>query len=322
VSVTTNDREAKALRDCVAALLDGASLRAQCVRLNAEGVPTARGNRWTESVLSRALTNPRYCAFGDTDSGTRVHNGERHRAAWSALVSASDHRQLVNILTSRRRVYGGAGRYLLSGLVHCSKCGARMFMRAKHGRTSAAYACPPKPRGHNCMSVSQLGLEKYITTEVMRVAMVAKDAPVIDTAIVALTDKVAMLRDRLANARRAYKDGRIEIDDWTPLSREIRDDIARYEQEIDARATVAAATARRDRLVHRWADMGIDDRRTALRAWVARIEILPGDSTRGARAVDVARVRVQWSPAATEEWAEQLSSYPLRPDVAAFMDEA
>lgn len=319
--VTTNAREAAALQSCVSSLLDGASLRSQCMRLNAEGITTARGNRWSETVLSRVLVNPRYAAFADTDSGTRVHNGERHRAAWPALVSVSEHRQLVNILTGRRRKYDGPGRYLLSGLLYCSKCGAKMRMRRKHGRTSAAYACPPKPVGRNCMSVSQQGLEAYVTGEVMRVAMTEKDAPVIDDTITALADRVTMLRERLDNARRAYKDGRLEIDDWIPLKDEIRADIARYEQEIDAKATVAAATARRDRLVHRWADMNIDDRRTALKAWIARIDIRPGDSTRGRQPVDQARVGITFTDAATEEWAEELSSYPMRADVAAFMGD-
>ena len=125
------EAEAAIVAEIFARYLAGESMRAIAWDLNARQVPTALGGRWTPGRIARVLDAPRY-------AGIRIFRGEiardafgRYRlGAWPACVSAQVWER-AQILRRERAARDAEARrperrYLLSGLLECTRCGYHM----------------------------------------------------------------------------------------------------------------------------------------------------------------------------------------------------
>jgi site-specific DNA recombinase len=132
--------EASRIRDAVARILAGASMYAIAREWNTAGIATPTGKAWTVQHMVRMLRSPRL-------AGLREHHGEIVAAGtWPAIVDPADHERLRAMIAARRRS-GRPGRYLLSGLVECARCGSTMVVRRRHVDKARMYGCE-KVNGH------------------------------------------------------------------------------------------------------------------------------------------------------------------------------
>jgi DNA invertase Pin-like site-specific DNA recombinase len=125
------DAEAAVLQAVAADILAGCSLRAVVKDLNARGVLSARGGRWTVQALRHVLLKP-------TVAGLAGHNGHTVTATWKPIL---DHDTvwlpLVTLLTDPDRQVNKSGsepRWLLSKIAKCGICGDVETMRGKDCR--------------------------------------------------------------------------------------------------------------------------------------------------------------------------------------------
>lgn len=134
--------------------------------LEAEGLRTRKGCPYTEGSIRRILTNPLYCGelvnhktvTLDFMNGVvaQVPEDQRYRHSrpeW-AIVSREEFEGVQTLRRSRHRARTGAaeepgrrysGRYPLSGLVRCARCGRTMIrvnQTRASGRVDSYWRCP------------------------------------------------------------------------------------------------------------------------------------------------------------------------------------
>lgn len=294
-----DEREAAIIREAAQAIIDGASIRSVCQRLNSRGDFTTGGKRWSNTTLVRMLRRPRLI-------GVREHNGTLTKAKWRAILTAEDQRRLRvtfdgNLAPRRREVTA-----LLSGLIFCGVCGARLSYKLPSGRRGSVYVCPEK----SCVAIAAKGTETAVITNVRRISSQLRNFyPV--APVVAQVD-TEPLRERMDAARAAYKDGRISLEDWI----DVRDDAAARIAKIDTEnleRTEAAMLAARGQKVREWDELSDDERRAALSGYVYKVIVRRAHTRRPGRVFDAGRVFTVWradlidDTGEPSEWRERVA---------------
>ncbi|MFC7463438.1 recombinase family protein [Brachybacterium sp. GCM10030252] len=290
---------APVLQELARRTLAGETLRSLAADLNNRGVPTPNGTRWNGTVLRQVLLRERN-AGRRTYRGTVVAQGQ-----WPPILSESEQDQLTALLRdpSRRTARGTEVRYLMSGLLLCGKCGARMrsqvgpkFTRkdGTGGRRPWTYACA------QCFGTraKAADVDEAVTALVVR-RLSQADGPVLlsqdQDAAQAAADELAGLRARLDRAADDYADGVIEADQLARITARLRPQIAEAEQAIQrtmpSPALAAfAQDAARVPVADAWADQPLDVQRAVLQQLVT-FTLLPRGSGNG---WDPARLRPDW----------------------------
>ena len=121
--------------------------------LNAEGIPSSHGKRWTKTVIHKILVNEAYT--GTLVWGTNAKDGQdpvRVEDAFPAIVSQQEFQRVRKLLASRAPAIThprrAASPYLLSGLAKCETCGKAL---------SASEAKSGKYTYYVCQSILKLG---------------------------------------------------------------------------------------------------------------------------------------------------------------------
>jgi site-specific DNA recombinase len=116
--VTVVGTEAAEIRKAASDLLGGKTLTAVAADLNARGVPTSLGGRWTIKTVKQVVLNPRV-------AGRVVYRGEDMGTQGPAILDADTYDRLSALLTDPRRknAPSTAVKYLLSGLARCGRDG-------------------------------------------------------------------------------------------------------------------------------------------------------------------------------------------------------
>ncbi|WP_217913109.1 recombinase family protein [Miltoncostaea marina] len=131
------------VRQIFADWLDGVPQAEVARRLQATGIPTARGGRWHQGTVAQILKNPVYV-------GRFRYDGEVHEGDHPALVTDEDFRRAQALMApkkARGRAHGRvAAHHLLSRMLVCGQCGEVMLARAgvrnKGGSYYRTYICP------------------------------------------------------------------------------------------------------------------------------------------------------------------------------------
>lgn len=162
--VTVDPVEAGAIREAVARILAGDTLRSIASDWNGRGVPTVRGGRWSQHVLKQMLIATRL-------SGQRSYRGEIVAAGqWEAIITPAETARLRAILTDpNRRTARTVRRYLLAGgLLRCAVCAAVLVSRPKSDG-QRRYICAKGPGYLGCGGIAIMAepLEFLITEAVL-----------------------------------------------------------------------------------------------------------------------------------------------------------
>ena len=158
--VTLHPIEAKIVADCARRLLAGETVASITRDLNDRGVRTSAGNKWNRTTLRRMLCSARISGrreYIPRDSYTTTRpligeivwqpQDESDTPTWPAIISVADSDRLRTLLSrpERRITTGGARKHLLSGILHCARCGQPMVGRSSRG--VLRYVCNKNPDG-------------------------------------------------------------------------------------------------------------------------------------------------------------------------------
>jgi site-specific DNA recombinase len=142
--------EVAILHECKSRILAGDSQLSIVKDLNARGIVTVKGHRWTVGKLKRSLLYKRYVIFDSRDPqrrGTRVHGDDEHQAVWPGIFTREENEMLRAVFqrTAQRWSHGPvrSRTYLLTGMTYCGKCGGAMYGQGRRmgGRYERRYHC-------------------------------------------------------------------------------------------------------------------------------------------------------------------------------------
>jgi hypothetical protein len=168
------ERERELIREAVARIRAGDSLRGIVTDWRERGVTAAGGEPWTTRSLKRMLLQPRL-------AGLRAHKGTLYESREvEPIVSRAEWEEVRAILTDPARRQpsrqpgvtgpGGVARHLLAGMVFCGVCGAKMRAIRLAGKPFA-YGCPSRSDGgRGCTSRNAELLERLITETLFKAA--------------------------------------------------------------------------------------------------------------------------------------------------------
>jgi site-specific DNA recombinase len=114
-----DEYEAAVLREMGSKLLAGCSFKEIAYWANEQGYKTAEGKLWYAVTIRNSLRRVRY-------AGIREHRGAYYPAMWPAIFDATTWERMQSKIRASADRYAGQRkprRYLLTGLVHCGKCG-------------------------------------------------------------------------------------------------------------------------------------------------------------------------------------------------------
>ncbi|HEX9123587.1 MAG TPA: recombinase family protein [Actinomycetota bacterium] len=234
--ITIVSLEAEAIRDAARRLLNGESLSSVTAVWNAQGLTTTRGNPWKMQVVRRLLLQPRI-------AGLREHRGEVYPATWEPIIDPRTWGALRDLLKDPRRLQPHTrGKYLLTNLLICGKCGARMTGQPVRG--VAAYACL---RGHGGCSQARImaaQLEEYVCRRTSEVALAeTRSVPEPHKMEKRLVKAIETEEAKLAQlARDRYDRGVIGDVEYQAAATPIRERLAALEAELAATTGPPAET--------------------------------------------------------------------------------
>lgn len=285
--------EAVNVVEAVERFLAGESLPRIAADWNARGIRSSSGKEWTTTSLRVMLAGPRLAAL-------RVHRGEVvGDAVWPAIIDRDTHERLRAILGDPRRTQRGRPpKHLLTGLLRCGRCEARMSSSTRPGGAKR-YVCYSSPGRPGCGGVSVVaeGIEGEVTEQVLSVlagpalAAAARSRP-----SSALAERIRADEEKLEQLAVDYAQDRITRAEWLTVREAVqaRIDVARAELgEQEAGAALDGLPTDEKGLRAAWEAADVPTRREILTAVVERIVVNPA-SLRGRRAFDPNRINVVW----------------------------
>jgi site-specific DNA recombinase len=282
-TVTTSQATAEqaCIKEAVERILAGDSLRGIVLDWRRRGIKTSTGGGWSNRSLRQMLMSPRI-------AGYRSHLGQLHEATWDPAIARDQWEAVRAVLADPARkvtVGGGTPRYLLTGLVFCGVCGARMRGRHDRRRGGALYVCQRQFRGERaegeCVQRRAAPVEELIeralfdAVESPEWEEEAAERPTDDPtrphyeALARLTGDLDVLDGMLAEAELAERQGRKPSPSVATLRRKLADREAERERHQAAvgrlqTGRVVAAIPRNLRKV--WPDLSLDRRRAIIKA--------------------------------------------------------
>jgi site-specific DNA recombinase len=292
--VTLRDDEAAMIRDAMAQILAGASLRTVIMDWHKSGSETVTGKPWRPKGLKLVLTSARI-------AGWREHQGEWvAEAVWPAIVSREEVERARVILHDPERMTGARKRqYLLTGgLVVCGICG-------KHIVSRAGYVCSVEPKDGGCgrISVKKHLLEGTVVDMIAeaiddasftRRLAAAKRPDAIDER--ALVKSITADEDQLVDLADMWADGKMTKAAYLRAQDRISSRLAATRDKLSAVAApspdaVVALYGGVKRLRAVWRDLPVADQRTVVAGLMHKVTVMPAQR-RGV--FDTERVVPDW----------------------------
>ncbi|HVC40419.1 MAG TPA: recombinase family protein [Candidatus Saccharimonadales bacterium] len=269
--------EAAVIREMVARLLAGESLRTLVRDLDARQIPTLRGGRWTMQTLRNILKRPALAGF-------RTLRGEVvTRGVWAPILSEEESARVRALLADpRRRLTRPARTYLLKGFAYCALCGVKLISRPNHSRRT--YLCGSGPSLTGCGRVYIVAepLEAFITEAVLYRLDTPALRAVLDQPVSGQEDATDVLdalradEAQLGDLALAYARKQISLPEWlvarTEIEARLGQQRARLQRTDDHRALRELAGGG-DPLRRRWPDLNLDQRRAIIATVLDRVAV-------------------------------------------------
>lgn len=152
---SVNSDEAPIVREMADWLIEGESVRAATMKLNARGILTTKGNPWSTQGLKRLITNQRL-AGASTLNGEVVGVGE-----WDAILSPETFEQIQAVFAARRQPGRSTPRVaLLLGIAYCH-CDARLVSGRRADKVRE-YRCRKDRGGCGTIAIKAEPLEELV----------------------------------------------------------------------------------------------------------------------------------------------------------------
>jgi site-specific DNA recombinase len=294
---TVRPDEAAVIRQLARRYVAGESLRSLAAWLIEQDVPTSAGGSWRSPTVGALLRSGRI-------SGLRDHRGQViGKAAWPAIITAKQREQIIARMEANASTGRRAPRsYLLSGLLRCGKCGARL-MSARRVE-SRRYVCKNGPdfRGCGRLTVVAEPLEALIAEAVLMrlsspdLAEALAGRASLDEQSAALSEAVRADQEQLEELAALYSARKISAAEWMTARAPIQDRLEDGRRRLSRTMNTAAL----DGLVGlsrgveaAWAKLNLDRQSAVVRTLLDHVVIEAGVS--GARSLDLDRVRPVWA---------------------------
>jgi site-specific DNA recombinase len=288
VSEAEAEAERALLREAARRILAGDSLRGICLDWNEAGHESPRGERWTTQTLRRLLLQPRLV-------GMREHNGQLYDGSFPAILDRETWQAVRAILTDPARMttaVGGTPRHLLTGIIFCGVCNAKLRTTRYGAGRVLYYRCPSRSDGgRNCVARKVEDVDDLILRAVFRAVekgqawdQAAAERSAEDPtqphyeALARLTAELDTLDAMVAEAELAERLGGKPSPSAATLRRKVTEREAERERHEEAvnrlqHSRVVGQIPRNLRDV--WDDLSLDRRRAILAATIEWIKVHP-----------------------------------------------
>lgn len=303
VITDAGDTPVMLVREIITRISLGEPIRRIKDDLDERKVPTPGGRcgatgQWSRQTIRDMAFNVGYIGLVERRVGHELRPGELQtvtaKARWPHVIDDETLCTARARLLSRQTGRVAAVKYVLTRFARCGLCGERMrgtrnVRRGRGNYVQEVYVCPSH---HVSRSVRQL--DKYITT-LLFLRLARPDVGELLNHRGAEVREAVAQRDeadsKIEEWRRAAEDGRIGPGEYNRFTRKWSDQKMRAERVIAASQPSTDCTALLDPdLTGSWPDMGVERRRTLLRAAFSGIVIEPQAKNR----FDPRYVSVQW----------------------------
>jgi site-specific DNA recombinase len=295
--VTLEPDEAALLQQAASDLLAGVGLHTICRRWNEAGVKTTAGNAWRKSVLKNLVLSPRLAGYRVYQGGiARDVDGNPVTGMFPPILDVQTWEAVCAVLRDPARggphVHAGGRKYLLSGLVRCSECGAIMHGNANLKWNTFTYACRvPTSGGCGRVAITGPRLDALITDLILR--YLADRSVQHQAKTWAGEGKLTDAMSRIAELMTAYRNGDLSADLVFPNIKELEDRVVRLRQERTIWLSKEVALQHRPVNVNEsWPGMDTDQRRLIIQSVLSTVVVRPS-AKRGGR-FDPDRVKPVW----------------------------
>jgi len=262
-----NDKEAKVVMDIYNSYLLNRSIRKTVHKFNADGKRTRDNDLWTLTSIKRMLKNP--CYYGALTYSKRSHSysGELKRND-KHILSMGKHPAIVSrelfdkvqaiIQQQTKTAPRSNAKYMLTGIVYCGICGARMH-GMKTGRTRIKhtyYRCSGHSQKGKCQcsgngirvdtlepaiidSLKNLSINKGRLKELLVESADTNDksSDVRRGRLKPLENKLAMCEDKRSRIFELYEEGSINKNDFLARKATIDQDESSIKAQIEQLAS-------------------------------------------------------------------------------------
>ncbi len=249
-----DENETQVIKRIFRMAVDGKGGKEITKTLNAEGVRTRLGKRFSTTSINHILRNevytgalvwrPKKGSYGNSNGGP-AEAAIRIPECHAALVSKDDFDRIQQLLTQRRPQVQHprtvSSQYLLSGLLHCGKCGSAMSgCWAKSGQYFYYECTQHQKQGKeacDCGLVSKDKLESFVlerirgnilTDENIReLAQLVNDdlinnSKLYEQKLNQVGQQLGQVQGRLGKLYAALETGKLDIEDLAPRIKDLR----------------------------------------------------------------------------------------------------
>lgn len=232
--------EAELIRQAARDVINGVPLRTIAAAWNTAGVATSRDKAWTHTTVRRLLARPRLAGWRTHhDAIVRDAAGRPVRGEWEPILDQDTHDAVQAVFQRDGRGGGrrGARRYLLTGVLRCGTCGARMNGTAT--RTGHAYTCSGEPANHSVTITGPQTEAAVLALVRARLADETLPATPAAAATAPTAARVEQIGQLLAELMGAYRAGQLSAAIVFPQVEAL--EAERAELEAERARTVAAS---------------------------------------------------------------------------------
>jgi len=303
--------EQELIKEAVARILAGDTLRGIVHDWNARGIKTTKGNHWERFTLRNVVTSPTIAGLREhrpvLSDGRRTKRGEGalYPAQWAPIVPREDWEAVVRILSdpARKPKRGRGVAYLLTGMIYCGVCGGRMYARPNYGRQDTSEN--PKRRYYQCVSnvVPRMARMVHLVdgeVEQRLFYRLQQSQQFADATSAEEEDPTRPLYNELARLQGLLDRLEDKVADELIKPSTAKRKQAEYEQEMDRlRDRLAALTGERvraripDNLEEVWPDLSLDRRRAIVATEIDSVVVMPLKA-RGSTRFDPNAIIVLW----------------------------
>jgi site-specific DNA recombinase len=292
--------EADAVRDGVAMILRGGSLRGVTADWRARGLRTTQaGREWTPGAVRDVLTRWRNAAVLE-------HHGQPvGPARWAPIVSEDELRGVRAVLLSpaRRTSPGNQPKWLGSGLYRCGVCGLGMVVGTSGQHRHPSYCCRSKrdggarhvTRAAHSLDAAVSGLVVARLSGPDAADLLRPAAPYIDTD--AVRSELAVVEAERVGLAERLGAGQISLAmlDVADAGLRARQEAAEAALATAAVQSPAAELAAEADVARGWAARALDTRRAVL-AELLVVTVLPSrpGRKRGGEYFDPDTIKIEW----------------------------
>lgn len=277
--LTLRTDEALEIARAAQRILEGESVRAVVQDWTARNILTVTGAGWSSTTVKRLLASGRI-------AGQREHHGRlTGSAVWPAIITPDQSIQLKAILTNPARNRGAgvvARRYLLSGLVHCGRCGARMTTRPT-ARGRRRYYCAVDRGGCGRCGIDADGLEALLSEAVLQrlsspsfEALIRNKRAVASDVASSAQSNARQLELRLDELADVWAAGEISRTEWLRARESVHAKLERVKAELStvpALTTLNGLSDQSKSVREAWAGLSMERQRLVLREVLSTITV-------------------------------------------------